>query len=454
MIQGRQKHETRRSLSVSWNQNFHGGSIMRKKLISVLLSMAMVVSILAGCGGPGSSNKESESESTAAAKPEGETITFMAPDWAIPSDEQLDAFTEETGIEVVVSEVGWDDIREKLATAAAANKCVADVVEVDWSWVGEFHAAGWLTPLELSDADKSDFLSLDTFTADGKILALPYANDYRLAYYNKEHFASAGITEEPKTYDDVLAACKALQNAGIAHPLALPLNAEEKTATNLMWTAFQMNGIVWNEDGTFNEESIKAALNYIKTAIDEGYSAPEDKTSSGKEAYMRLAGGTASFLVGPTFMVGKCQNPEASEVVGQVEPILSPGKDAKATVTMALPEAIGVMEASEHKEAAKKFVEWYTSADMQKELHASLGNLPTRKSVLNELVTNGTIQNAGAMAEQAELIASPFPNGVPAYYAEMSSAMYNAINKMALGELSADEAYTEMSEALNRLLAE
>ena len=58
------------------------------------------------------------------------------------------------------------------------------------------------------------------------------------------------------------------------------------------------------------------------------------------------------------------------------------------------------------------------------------------------------------MAEQAELIASPFPNGVPAYYAEMSSAMYNAINKMALGELSADEAYTEMAEALNRLLAE
>lgn len=91
---------------------------MRKKLISVLLSMAMVASILAGCSGSGSSNKESESGSTAAAKPEGETITFMAPDWAIPSDEQLDAFTEETGIEVVVSEVGWDDIREKLATAA------------------------------------------------------------------------------------------------------------------------------------------------------------------------------------------------------------------------------------------------------------------------------------------------------------------------------------------------
>ena len=29
--------------------------------------------------------------------------------------------------------MGWDDIREKLATAATGNKNVADVVEVDWS---------------------------------------------------------------------------------------------------------------------------------------------------------------------------------------------------------------------------------------------------------------------------------------------------------------------------------
>lgn len=421
---------------------------MKKKLLSILLCTTMLASLVVGCGSKEETTKETETTE------KGEKITFMAPDWAIPSDEQLDAFTKETGIEVEVSEVGWDDIREKLATAATAGECVADVVEVDWSWVGEFDSAGWLSPLEISNEDKEDFLALDTFSVDGKVLALPYANDYRLAYYNKEHFAKAGITEEPQTYADVLAACKALQDAGIAHPLALPLNAEEKTATNLMWTAFQMNGVVWNEDGTFNEESVKDALNYIKTAVDEGYSAPEDKTSSGKEAYMRLASGTASILVGPTFMVGKCQNPEASEVVGQVEPILSPGKDAKATVTMALPEAIGITEASKHKEAAQKFVEWYTSADIQKEFYTSLGNLPTRKSVLSALVKDGTIENAGAMVEQADLIASPFPNGVPSYYAEMSNAMYNAINKMALGELDVEGAYAEMSAALNDLLSE
>ena len=52
------------------------------------------------------------------------------------------------------------------------------------------------------------------------------------------------------------------------------------------------------------------------------------------------------------------------------------------------------------------------------------------------------------------MIASPFPGGVPSYYAEMSNAMYNAINKMALGEMTADEAYAEMEAKVAELAAE
>ena len=246
-----------------------------------------------------------------------------------------------------------------------------------------------------------------------------------------------------------------IKAAGVVdYPYATSLNAEEKAATGLTWTAWQMNGVVFNEDGTFNEESVMEALKFYETLINEELVAPEDATSSGMEAYMRVPGGTASYLVGPTSFVSKNQNEEVSAVVGQVEPVLSPGKEGTAAQTMALPEALGVTKASENKEAAKKFIEWYTSADMQKELNATLGNLPTRNAVLSELVSDGTIANAGAMLEQAEVISSPYPGGIPAHYAEMSSAMYNAINKMALGEYNAEEAYAEMSAALETLLAE
>lgn len=422
---------------------------MKKKLISVLLTASMCMALAVGCG------SQSSDEGEASEEGESEKITFMVPDWGVPTDEQLAAFTEETGIEVEISEVGWDDIREKLGTAAAANECVADVVEVDWSWVGEFYAAGWLEPLEVSEEDKADMPTIDTFTIDDQVLAMPYANDYRLAYYNTEQFKAAGITEEPQTWDDVLEAYRQLKSTGtVDYPFAIALNAEEKTATCLMWLAYTMNGVVWNDDGTFNEESVMEALKYMETLINEELVAPEDKTSSGMDAYMRICGGTASFLTGPTSFVSRSQNEELCSVVGQITPILVPGKDGKAAQTMPLPEAIGVNSLSENKEAAKTFIEWYTSADMQKQLNETNSAIPTRNSVLEELINDGTIQNSGAMLEQAKLVSSPFPNGVPSYYAEMSSAMYNAINKMARGELNAEEAYAEMSGALEELLNE
>lgn len=93
---------------------------------------------------------------------------------------------------------------------------------------------------------------MDTFTVEDEILAVPYSNDYRIAYYNTKQFADAGITEEPQTYTDVLEDAKKLKESGVDYPLAMSMNAEEKAATGLMWTAFQMDGVVWNDDGTFN----------------------------------------------------------------------------------------------------------------------------------------------------------------------------------------------------------
>lgn len=435
---------------------------MKKKVLSMFLGISMVVSMAAGCSGSNTSEDAStgtesteteDTETSAEGNSEGGSITMMAPDWAIPTEEQLAEFKEETGIEVIVNEVGWDDIRDKMVTAAAGGQAVADVVEVDWSWVGEFYAADWLEPLDVSDEVKGDMPTLETFTKEGKALAVPYANDYRLSYYNTKQYEDAGIKDEPQTWEEVYENCKTLKEKGVCdYPFALPLNAEEKTSTYLMWLAYTMNGVVFNDDGTLNKDSVLAALQYEEKLIKDELVDPADKTSSGMDAYKRILSGSANFLTGPTSFVSKSTNEEECSVIGQIMPILVPGKDAKATVTMALPEGLGVTKFSENKDAAKKFIEWYTSADMQEKLNASNTAIPTRNSVLKKLIDNGTIQNAGAMMEEAEMIVSPFPDGVPSYYAEMSNAMYNAINKMALGEMDAKEAYAEMETKVSELV--
>mgnify|MGYP000847955437 FL=1 len=433
---------------------------MKRKLLTSIGAVALTALALCACSNTGSSTNStgaaangSSQESNTQAEGSSDSITVMIPEWAVPSDTLLKEFTDKSGINVNISQVDWDAIRDKISIAASGGEASADVVEVDWSWVGEFGEADWLEPLEVNAELKADMPTISTFSIGDKVLAMPYSNDYRIAYYNTKHFADAGITEAPKTYDAAYEAVKAIKAAGIAeHPYPLVLTAEEKASTGLIWTAYTMNDVVFNDDGTLNEESVKAALNFYDKLIKEDLVDPADKTADGGKTYTRLTDGSASYMTGPSSYITNVQNPEKSKVVGEVTPILMPGLSDNAHYTMALPEALGITKFSKNKEAARKFIDWYTSAEVQEKLNEELGNLPTRNSVLEKLVADGKIENPGAMIEQAKLISSPFPGGVPVYYNEMSNAIYNAVNGLALGNLSVDEAFTQMNEKIKALI--
>lgn len=424
---------------------------MKKKLVSMLLCAAMAATLTAGCG----SDSSGESGEKSSSSGESKEITFMAPDWANPGDELLAEFTEETGISVIFNEVSWDDIRDKVSIAASGGEAAADVIEVDWSWVGEMNSAGWLEPIEMTDEDKEDMPTLETFTIDGEILAVPYANDYRIAYYNKEHFEQAGITEVPETWDEVYDALKKIKEAGIVeYPYTMPMNADESATTSMMWMAFSRSGQVFNDDDTLNEEAVMDALTFENQLVQDGFVDPASISFNGMDCYRKITSGEASFMVGPTKFVGISNDPEQCSEIGNIVPILLPGTDGTSPQTMALPEAVGITSFSENKEAAQEFVKWYSSADVQKRMYAVNSSIPTRNSVLAEMVEDGTFENAGAMLDEADLIKSVFPNGVPSYYSEMSNTMYNNINQMVLGEQTPQEAFDAMNAKVNELIEE
>ena len=422
---------------------------MKKKLVSMLLCAAMAATLTAGCG----SDSSGESGEKSSSSGESKEITFMAPDWANPGDELLAEFTEETGISVIFNEVSWDDIRDKVSIAASGGEAAADVIEVDWSWVGEMNSAGWLEPIEMTDEDKEDMPTLETFTIDGEILAVPYANDYRIAYYNKEHFEQAGITEVPETWDEVYDALKKIKEAGIVeYPYTMPMTADESATTSMMWMAFSRSGQVFNDDDTLNEEAVMDALTFENQLVQDGFVDPASISFNGMDCYRKITSGEASFMVGPTKFVGISNDPEQCSEIGNIVPILLPGTDGTSPQTMALPEAVGITSFSENKEAAQEFVKWYSSADVQKRMYAVNSSIPTRNSVLAEMVEDGTFENAGAMLDEADLIKSVFPNGVPSYYSEMSNTMYNNINQMVLGEQTPQEAFDAMNAKVNELI--
>lgn len=208
---------------------------------------------------------------------------------------------------------------------------------------------------------------------------------------------------------------------------------------------------MFNDDNTLNKESVLDALKYIDKLNKEGLVDPINRTSKGMDAYRKLTKGEASMLIGPTSFVGRVNDPKESQVVDKVTPIMLPGKSDKSDKTMALPEGIGVTKYSKNKEAAEEFVKWYTSAKMQEQLFEKNNSIPTRTTVLEKLIKENKIKNSGAMLEQSKLIKSPFPKGVPNYYTEMSTAMFNAVNKMVNGELTPEEAYNQMETKINEL---
>lgn len=415
----------------------------RKFWVTTFLTLSGIL-VLTGCSKEKNEGTVKENKN--------QEITFMIPDWGVPPQSMLAEFEEEKGIKVNIETVSWDDIRNKIAIAASGNKAAADVFEVDWSWIGEFEDAQWLEPIELSQEDIKDIPSISTFIVNDRVLAVPYANDFRIGYYNKVIYQQAGL-DEPQTWNDVMEDMEILKEKNILkYPYTFPLNANEATTTSFIWLTYLRDGKVFNDDGTLNRENALTTLNFINDMLKKGLINPANLTLNGLDTYRQILSKDAAFMVGPTSFIARSVDPDQSKAIGEIEVILPPGKDGKATQTMALTEAVGVSSLSENKEAAKEFVKWYTSKETQKAFFKEISAIPTRTSVLNEVIDAGEIKNSGAMKETSILVKSPFPNGVPAYYAEMSNSIYNAINSMASGNLTPEEAVNQIDSKIQELI--
>jgi sugar ABC transporter substrate-binding protein len=419
---------------------------MLKRKIRLLTAIILIMSVFIGC----QSNKNEETKKE---NKEGAEITLMIPDWGAPTEEMLAEFKAETGITVKVLPTAWDDTKSKISIAAAGKKAAADVIEVDWSWVGEFQNAGWLEPLEVDETTQKDIPSVSYFKVGNQIYAVPYANGLRLAYINKDMLSKAGISEYPKTWTEAEAVFDKLKRNKITdYPMLFPLNAEEKTTTSFLTLAYTRNGKVFNNDDTLNKESALDTLQLIKKYIDKGYINPASVSTPGIDTFRGINNAQGAFLIGPTSFITSSNDPKVSKVVGQITTIPVPGIDGPAKQTITFTEAVGVSAYSQNKEAAKKFVEWFSRPEIQLKLNKAINNTPTRTSVIEQMVKEGIIKTPGSIVEQSKIVASPFPNGVPKYYTKMSTEIFNIINQLGQGKLTPEEAANKMEEKVDELV--
>ena len=100
------------------------------------------------------------------------------------------------------------------------------------------------------DADTvADIAVAKIFTVDGKLLGIPYTNDFRVMLVNKKHFADAGITKMPTTLDELFEDAKQIKAKGIVqYPVGLPLSPTEGASTSWYLLTKAFGGDLFDKD--------------------------------------------------------------------------------------------------------------------------------------------------------------------------------------------------------------
>jgi multiple sugar transport system substrate-binding protein len=150
--------------------------------------------------------------------------------------------------------------------------------------------------------------------------------------------------------------------------------------------------------------------------------------------------------------LGQMNDPAQSKVAGQVEAILVPTASGK-TRSYGLPEALAIPRVSQNQQAAIAFVKWFTTKKFQMQNYTN-GVLPTRTSALAELNSAGKLRSGDVLVEESKVVEPLFAQGTPTWYPQFSSAVNTAINGVAKGQLTVDQAVQNIADATQKAMAE
>ena len=257
-----------------------------KKLISLLLVLAMVLT-LAACGG----SKTAETQAPAAEAPaateapaapaaDGEkvTVTMIAAqygpktgDWWADFEKKFEAAND--NIDLVVDCVSWNDIYTVVNTRIA-NGQAPDLLNIDV--FADFQADGLLLPAEewCSAETYAKFYQafLDQSVIDGTVWAVPDLASARAMYYNKDILEAAGV-EVPTTWEELTAACEALKAYDPdIYPWGIDMTTDEGQAAFAYYTWGNGGGFVdendeWALNSAENVEAVEYAVGLVKAGL-------------------------------------------------------------------------------------------------------------------------------------------------------------------------------------------
>jgi multiple sugar transport system substrate-binding protein len=215
-------------------------------------------------------------------------------------------------------------------------------------------------------------------TYAGKQYAAPLGYDSYGFFYRKDLFEKAGISGEPKTWDEFLADCKKLKAAGIA-PIAVPAKDSWTLAAWFDYLDLRINGYAFHEqlmagEIPYTDPRVRKVYATWKTLIDDKYFVDNALSYDVDSVSPLLVNGQAAMMLMGTFFSAGL--PEATrDKMGYFRfPVID------ASVPMAEDGPVNILmipEKATNKKDAHRLLAFMAQAKINGELAKGWGQLPS-----------------------------------------------------------------------------
>ena len=357
-------------------------------------------------------------------------------------------------IKVVMEYLSYDFIHDKIVTGMAAKPPAYDAVMLDVIWPDEFIKAGYLLDVtdRITPEMKSGMFeaSWNGVTRNGKVYGLPWLMDVKYFMYNKDMLQKAGITDPPKTWEELVEQAKIIKEKGVVEfPIIWSWNQKEGVVCDYAALLYGNGGSFLDANGkpAFNNEKGVEVLTWMKQTLDDGLTNPSSISSDENAVRDNFIAGQSAFAVNWLFQYSDSNDASKSAIVGQAAfapmPIFQAGADAGIKgSSVDGSSAFAIMATTPYPDQTWKFLTYLASNEVQIKYSAEM--LPVWKADYEgeslEKLKAATPNNP--VTVPAFLGQFPYANERPTvpYYNEASAALQLAIQEALTGVKSPQQA--------------
>lgn len=358
-----------------------------KKVVLNSLTLAAAVLLTVNSSGFSSGNREVMAQ-------EGEPVTF----WYMGDGTEhvqpiLDAFTEETGIEVSVQSIPWGSAHDRLLTSVASGDG-PDVVQMGTTWMAEFADAGSLMDIteyvENSEAlNPANFFegNVETNVFDGKHYGVPWYTETRALYYRTDLLEEVGYPQAPATWEELKDAAVKLSERGDD---MYGFNVDGNDQSFSFMFARQNGADLFNENNEpqFTQAEFVETIEYLNSFITEGAAPAQDL---GIDISQTFGGdGIVPMFVSGPWMINAIQE-NAPDIEGKwATAILPSGSEGNLSNTGGA--NLAIWEGTENVDNAIALIEYISSPESQLQFMELSSSLPANviawedESLQNDLI--------------------------------------------------------------------